>query len=133
MVRPSFAGAAGSYLRPLQCDNCVEGCDHHCQWVNNCVGHRNYTSFFAFVTSAVLTLALVIVTTAVHLADISHDQHISFGRALGRGAGSAVAFCLALVVIGPLSALAVYHIRLLLLNVTTIEQVGLPPHTLRVV
>jgi hypothetical protein len=99
----------------------VEGCDHHCQWVNNCVGHRNYTSFFAFLTSAVLTLALVIVTSAIHLAITARQE--GFKHAVNHGAGSAVAFSLGILVIWPITALAVYHIRLLLLNVTTIEQV----------
>jgi palmitoyltransferase ZDHHC9/14/18 len=104
----------------------VEGCDHHCQWVNNCVGHRNYTSFFAFLTSAVLTLALVIVTSAIHLAITARQE--GFKHAVNHGAGSAVAFSLGILVIWPITALAVYHIRLLLLNVTTIEQIRNTAH-----
>jgi palmitoyltransferase ZDHHC9/14/18 len=71
----------------------------------------------------VLTLALVICTSAIHLYLLTRRDHIGFGHALGRGAGSAVAFSLSMLVIWPITALLVYHMRLLLLNVTTIEQV----------
>ena len=33
------------------CDTCVEGQDHHCVWLNQCVGRRNYRFFFSFVVS----------------------------------------------------------------------------------
>ncbi|KAF6763826.1 DHHC palmitoyltransferase-domain-containing protein, partial [Ephemerocybe angulata] len=98
------------------CDNCVDGCDHHCQWVNNCVGSRNYTTFFVLLMSATLTAILVIVTAALHLYYLTVWQRYTFKEALSQGAGSAV--------IWPVGALLSYHLRLLLLNITTIEQVS---------
>ena len=33
-----------------QCDRCVDGFDHHCKWLNNCIGSRNYRYFLVLIT-----------------------------------------------------------------------------------
>lgn len=36
------------------CNKCVYHFDHHCKWLNNCVGRRNYAAFIICVISAFL-------------------------------------------------------------------------------
>lgn len=36
------------------CDKCTDNFDHHCYWVNNCIGGNNYKAFIFFLFLAVI-------------------------------------------------------------------------------
>ncbi|GLI77171.1 eukaryotic peptide chain release factor GTP-binding subunit [Penicillium ochrochloron] len=66
------------------CDNCVETLDHHCVWLNNCVGRRNYRYFFAFVSSCTILSLFLIGASLAHILLYMNREGISFGASISK-------------------------------------------------
>jgi len=113
------------------CENCVERFDHHCPWIGNCVGRRNYWLFFCFVSATGFLNVFSLVTASSLLAirgqelkrEWGCDNATAFTGTL-RSHPLAVAlavYCTLLVwfTIG----LCAYHSYLIATNQTTYEQI----------
>ncbi|CAK8573125.1 unnamed protein product [Lathyrus sativus] len=99
------------------CRKCVLKMDHHCLWINNCVGYWNYKAFFDFIVYA--TIASVY-STVLFICCV-------FQKEWGQIKESSLKFFYVMygtMVVGltlTLLSLTGWHIYLILHNMTTIE------------
>jgi hypothetical protein len=108
------------------CNRCVLNMDHHCPWINNCVGFWNRKYFL-------LLLIYVLIMTYFTAAFAAYDfyQAILWGintkifstnnPELGTKVIIMMGYCLNLVVAGLMSAFLKFHLLLATENKTTIE------------
>lgn len=112
------------------CENCIERFDHHCPWIGNCVGKRNYWLFYSFVSLTGTLNVFVLATSISHLVLLCQMYQEegqaggdAFLRALKEQPLSAVLALYSVGIVWFTFGLCMYHNYLVATNQTTYEQI----------
>jgi palmitoyltransferase ZDHHC9/14/18 len=83
-VRMKYCSTCKHYLgllvRPprsshcTDCGVCVEKFDHHCPWVGNCIGKKNYKYYLIFLYSTSATIVFNMTFAVLEIAYRAHDM-----------------------------------------------------------
>ncbi|ORY97517.1 DHHC palmitoyltransferase-domain-containing protein [Syncephalastrum racemosum] len=126
---PRFCKTCDAYKPPRAhhcriCRRCVLKMDHHCPWINNCVGYNNYSHFFRFIFfvnfACAYVLWLLVIRINRMLNDIRNFQFESEPTTT-EAVFMVLDFVAAFIVLFCVLMLTVYHCYLLARNQTTIE------------
>ncbi|KAJ6363620.1 hypothetical protein OIU78_003739 [Salix suchowensis] len=99
------------------CNNCIQKFDHHCPWVGQCIGRRNYPYFIGFITSSTTLCIYVFVFSWLNVL----RQHGTLWSAMSRDVLSVVLIAYCFIAVWFVGGLTLFHVYLISTNQTTYE------------
>jgi len=126
-TRPVSVSVCDAVSLFRRCNKCVETFDHHCPWLNTCVGAANYNYFFSLLVSLSTLTALQAATavqSAVHHSDEANNEQLR--ETLGLSATAyvvllSVSAFLCFATWASIMQLFTFHIGLISRGLTTYE------------
>lgn len=97
------------------CDNCCKEFDHHCPFVGNCVGQRNYGAFCAFLICVVALLVSVLSSFVVGSTAVANSQTTNLVFAI-------IILVFSILMCAVIGGFSAFHCGLVLTGRTTKEQ-----------
>lgn len=64
------------------CKTCVLRMDHHCPWINNCIGFRNHKYFMLLVFYSMINCAYICTVMTMKIKNLLIEEHPSYTRYL---------------------------------------------------